>query len=192
MQVGDGQLPRQTCLNCVAIGSTREERLEPRTQCVFFPFGLVGQRFEQKATKETKKAFGWQRTAGPSVPSNAESHADAPSAAASVPVLRVSRSMAPIPPAASPCTRSASSYWMLSADIIGRSCSGPGRFSIRRKILRLRCRSMLTTVDFTRKPLLIGVVRSCSYLYYSKNTEAFRAFSAIQPSEFQKTRLVQD
>jgi hypothetical protein len=37
-------------------------------------------KVEQKATKETKKAFGWQRTAGPSVPSNAESHADAPSA----------------------------------------------------------------------------------------------------------------
>jgi hypothetical protein len=66
----------------------------------FFPrdlatLGLVGQRFEQKATKETKKAFGWQRTVGPSVPSNAESHADAPSAAASVrrlaPLLRYLR-----------------------------------------------------------------------------------------------------
>ncbi len=34
-------------------------------------------RFEQKARKETKKAFGWQRTVGPSVPSNAESHVPA-------------------------------------------------------------------------------------------------------------------
>ncbi len=25
-------------LNCVAIGSTRKERLESKTQCVFFPF----------------------------------------------------------------------------------------------------------------------------------------------------------
>jgi hypothetical protein len=66
----------------------------------FFPrdlatLGLVGQRFEQKATKETKKAYGWQRTAGPSVPSNAGSHTDAPSAAASVrrlaPMLRYLR-----------------------------------------------------------------------------------------------------
>ena len=34
--------------------------------------------------------------------------------------------MAPIPPAASPCTRSASSYWMLSADIIRTLLLRPG------------------------------------------------------------------
>ncbi len=61
----------------VVNGSTRG-----RAACPFHSGWLV--KVEQKATKETKKAFGWQRTAGPSVPSNAESHADAPSAAASV------------------------------------------------------------------------------------------------------------
>ena len=36
------------------------------------------------------------------------------------PLLRATRSMAPMPPQAIPWTRSASSYWMLLAAIIGR------------------------------------------------------------------------
>ena len=59
-----------------------------------------------------------------------------------------------------PRTRPASSYWMLLAVIIGRSRFGPGRFSMRLSIPRLRCRSLLSTLGFTRKPPLLGVVRT--------------------------------
>jgi len=41
----------------------------------------------------------------------------------------------------------------------------PGRFLMRQRILRLRCRNLLRTVDFAPKPQLAGVVMPC------RNTE---------------------
>src|SRR6185312_6818772 len=67
---------------------------------------------------------------------------------------------------------------MLPPTIIGRSRSGPGRFSMRRRIRRLRRRSASRTLGFTRKPPLTGIVRTCSSLYYSRITGGFRALSA--------------
>ena len=45
------------------------------------------------------------------------------------------------------------------AAIMGRSRWGPGRFSMRRRILRLRRRSLFKTLDFTRKSPLFGLMR---------------------------------
>src|SRR5271166_2005089 len=55
--------------------------------------------------------------------------------------------------------RSPSSQWMLLAALMGRSRSGPGGFSMRRRILRLRRRSLFRTLDFTRKSPLFGLMR---------------------------------
>src|SRR6516165_9909470 len=88
---------------------------------------------------------------------------------------------------------------MLEAVIMGWSRSGPGRFRMRSRILRLRSlrilrlrwrdflpsrfldflplRSvdLLWIVAITRNPPVFGIVRMCCYLHYSKNSGGFRA-----------------
>src|SRR6267154_1957424 len=72
---------------------------------------------------------------------------------------------------------------MLRAAIIGHSRSGPGRFSMRRRIRHLRCRSLLRTLGFTRKPPGLGIVRTCFYLNYSKSLGVFELFLPRRRSE---------
>src|SRR3954447_509632 len=103
---------------------------------------------------------------------------------------------------------------MLEAVIMGVSRSGPGRLRMRSRtlrfrslrILRLRCRVFLVSrlADFlrlffrgfsglvvvTRKASVTGIVRMCSYLYYSRISEGFRAFSRNSMQIAYKSRLV--
>ncbi len=76
-------------------------------------------------------------------------------------------------------------------DVIGGHHSGalPGSGTIldTRRILRLRRRSLLATVDFTRKPLLIGIVMSCSVYLLFQKSEAFELFPRFSPQNSQKT-----
>src|SRR5271166_2487647 len=103
---------------------------------------------------------------------------------------------------------------MLEAVIIGWSRSGPDRFTMRPRILRLRSlRSLrlrsrvflpsrcgffrrlrfgdfLEIVAVTRKPPFFGIVRMCSYLHYSKISGGFRVFSEILTKPAYISRLV--
>ena len=91
---------------------------------------------------------------------------------------------------------------------------GPGRFSMRLRILRLRSlrilrlrsrdflrsrsrvfrplrfRDLSGIVALTRKPPLFGIVKMCSHLHYSKISWAFRVFSEILTSMVYISRLV--
>src|SRR4051794_35124997 len=96
---------------------------------------------------------------------------------------------------------------MLLAVIIGSWRSGPGRFSMRLRILRLRWlrilrlrpraflllrfRASWEIVGLTRKPPYSGIVRMCSYLHYSRISGGFRAFSEKSALSDHISRLVQ-
>src|SRR5215472_14852358 len=96
---------------------------------------------------------------------------------------------------------------MLLAVIMGSSRSGPDRFSMRLRTLRLRSRRILPwrcwvvltlrfrlvfgIVALTRKAPKPGIMKMCSHIYYSSFFGDFRAFSRNLVEGKKISRLVE-
>src|SRR6267142_4535556 len=77
------------------------------------------------------------------------------------PVCCANRCIAPIPPLASPRTRSLCSYWMLRARYIGVGCAFQVLGRSRRAIRRLRRASFSCLLVFTRNVLRVSAAFWC-------------------------------